>query len=98
MEAGRKPGRYKAAFMQPDCAACEFLDKCQLNELKRQPKRMLYFTLAQMDVARRRKLMKQAEQSDCNLRADVEATVRELSCRLDSGNLRVRGKSRSKQW
>ena len=94
VEAGRNPERYKAAFMQLDCTACDFLNKCQLNELKRQPKRMLYFTLAQMDIARRRQLMKQAEKSGCNLRAAVEATVREISCRLESGNLRVRGKFR----
>ncbi len=94
VEVGRNPGRYKAAFMQLDCTACEFLNQCQLNELKRQPKRMLYFTLAQMDIARRRQLMKQAKKSGCNLRAAVEATVREISCRLGNGNLRVRGKFR----
>jgi len=38
--------------------------------------------------------MKQARASGQNLRAAVEATVREISCRLNHANLRVRGQSR----
>ena len=94
VEAGRKEGRYKALFEQPICAACELSSKCKLETLKRQPKRVLYFTLAQVDLARRRQRMLLEKQSGRNLRSAVEASVREISCRLEHGKLRVRGKFR----
>ncbi len=94
VEAGRKEGRYKAIFEQPVCAACDLFAKCKMKTLKRQPKRVLYFTLAQVDLARRRQRMLLEKQSGRNLRSAVEATVREISCRLEHGKLRVRGKFR----
>jgi len=94
IKAGRKEGRYKAAFEPSICTTCKLLAKCKMKELKRQPKRVLYFTLAQVDLARRRQHMKMAKQSGRNLRSAVEATMREVSCRLEHGQLRVRGKFR----
>lgn len=94
VEAGRKEGRYKALFEQPICAACDLSSKCKLETLKRQPKRVLYFRLAEVDLARRRQRMLLEKQSGRNLRSAVEASVREISCRLEHGKLRVRGKFR----
>ncbi len=47
-----------------------------------------------MVVPRRRQRMKQALASGRNLRAAVEATVRELSCRFNNAKVRVRGQYR----
>ncbi len=94
VEVGRKEGRYKAVFEQSACAACNLFAKCKMKTLKRQPKRALYFTLAQVDLARRRQRMLLEKQSGRNLRSAVEASVREISCRLGHGKLRVRGKFR----
>lgn len=94
VEAGRKEGRYKALFEQSVCAACDLSSKCKMAALKRQPKRVLYFTLAEVDLARRRQRLQLEKQSGRNLRSAVEASVREISCRLEHGKLRVRGKFR----
>jgi len=95
VEKGSKEGRFKATFIEPECAICDLLAQCQMNTLKRQPqKRRLYFTLEQIRVAQRRQRMKQEKKSGRNLRSAVEATVREISCRLGHGRLRVRGKFR----
>jgi len=94
VEAGRKEGRYKAVFEQSACAVCDLFAKCKMKMLKRQPKRVLYFTLAQVELARRRQRMLLEKQSGRNLRSAVEASVREISCRLGHGKLRVRGKFR----
>lgn len=94
VEAGRKAGRYKATFMETACASCALLAHCQMKTLKRERGRRLYFTMAEASLARRRQRMKLERQSGRNLRSAVEATVREISCRLGHGRLRVRGKFR----
>ena len=91
---GRKPNRFLAVFSQSACLGCADHDRCPTEEKKRQPQRTLYFSLAQLIVARRRQRMKQAQASGRNLRAAVEATVREISCRFNNAQLRVRGQSR----
>lgn len=91
---GRKPNRFLAVFSQSECLGCADRDRCPTEEKKRQPQRTLYFSLAQLIVARRRQRMKQAQASGRNLRAAVEATVREISCRFNNAQLRVRGQSR----
>ncbi len=95
VEVGSKDGRYKATFTQLKCAPCDLLAQCHMMTLKRQPtKRRLYFTLAQVRLAQRRQRMKQEKKSGRNLRSAVEATVHEITCRLEHGKLRVRGKFR----
>jgi len=94
VEAGRKAGRYTATFMRSDCADCPLLARCQMRVLKRGGGRRLYFATADIYLARRRQRMMLEKKSGRNLRAAVEATVREISCRLGHGRLRVRGKFR----
>lgn len=94
VETGRKAGRYAATFRRSDCVDCLLLARCQIRVLKKTAGRRLYFTMAELTRARRRQRMKLARKSGRNLRSAVEATVREISCRLGHGRLRVRGKFR----
>lgn len=95
VEAGRKAGRYAATFRRSDCVDCLLLARCQMRVLKKTAGRRLYFTIAEVSLARRRQRMKLERKSGRNLRSAVEATVREISCRLGHGRLRVRGKFRT---
>lgn len=90
----RKAGRYTATFKCSDCADCPLLDSCPMRVLKQGGGRRLYFSAADLYLARRRQRMMLEKKSGRNLRAAVEATVREISCRLGHGRLRVRGKFR----
>ena len=90
----RKPGRYKAIFAQDGCAGCPLLEQCPTHLKKKRPQRSFYFTLNEIRVASRRRRMKQEKATGTNLRAAVEATVRQISCRLQHGHLRVRGHNR----
>ena len=94
VEAGRKVDRYTATFKRSDCADCPLLANCPMRILKRGGGRRLYFSTADIYLARRRQRMMLEKKSGRNLRAAVEATVREISCRLGHGRLRVRGKFR----
>ena len=94
VKAGRKAGRYTATFIRLDCVDCPLLARCQMRVLKKTAGRRLYFTMAEVSLARRRQRMKLERKSGRNLRSAVEATVREISCRLGHGRLRVRGKLR----
>ncbi|MFQ5401025.1 MAG: transposase [Anaerolineae bacterium] len=77
-----------------DCVDCPLLARCQMRVLKKTAGRRLYFTMAEVSLARRRQRMKLERESGRNLRSAVEATVREISCRLGHGRLHVRGKFR----
>lgn len=92
--AGRKADRYTATFERSDCAACPLLANCPMRVLKRGGSRRLYFATADIYLAHRRQRMILEKKSGRNLRAAVEATVHEISCRLGHGRLRVRGKFR----
>jgi len=94
VKAGRKADRYTATFKRSDCADCPLLPNCSMRILKRGGGRRLYFATADIYLARRRQRMMLEKKSGRNLRAAVEATVREISCRLGHGRLRVRGKFR----
>ncbi len=94
IDAARNEGRYTATFEQSDCAGCPLLARCQMRVLKKTADRRLYFSIEDTRLARRRQRMAAERKSGRNLRSAVEATVREISCRLEHGRLRVRGKFR----
>ncbi|MCK5919616.1 MAG: transposase, partial [Methylococcales bacterium] len=91
LAVGRKEGRFIARLTETVCLECA----TQHGTTKRtgQMAVVLYFSRANIMLALRRQRLWAALRSDRNPRAAVEATVRELTCRLDSGRLRVRG-----QW
>ena len=94
VETGRQAGRLTATFNRSDCVNCPLLPRCQMRPLKKKKGRRLYFSVTDIYLARRRQRMKVEKESGRNLRAAVEATVHEISCRLEHGRLRVRGKFR----
>ena len=94
IDAARGEGRYTATFEQSDCAGCPLLARCQMRVLKKTADRRLYFSIEETRLARRRQRMAVERKSGRNLRSAVEATVREISCRLEHGRLWVRGKFR----
>ena len=94
VEAGRKANRYTATFRRSDCSDCPLLANCPMRVLKQGGGRRLYFATADIYLAHRRQRMMLEKKSGRNLRAAVEATVHEISCRLGHGRLRVRGKFR----
>jgi len=94
VEAGRTEERLSATFSRSDCADCPLLARCEMRVLKKTDGRRLYFSVAAVHLARRRQRMKVERKSGRNLRSAVEATMHEISCRLEHGRLRVRGKFR----
>ena len=94
VETGRTAERLSATFSRSDCVDCPLLARCEMRVLKKIDGRRLYFSVAAIHLARRRQRMKVERQSGRNLRSAVEATMHEISCRLEHGRLRVRGKFR----
>ncbi len=94
VDAARGEERYTATFKHSDCADCPLLARCQMRVLKKTAGRRLYFSIEGIRLARRRQRMEEERKSGRNLRSAVEATVREISCRLEHGRLQVRGKFR----
>lgn len=94
VEAGRKAERLSVTFSRSDCVDCPLLARCEMRVLKKTEGRRLYFSVAAVHLARRRQRMKVERKSGRNLRSAVEATMHEVSCRLEHGRLRVRGKFR----
>ena len=92
--AGRKAERLVATFDHSDCLDCPLLARCQMRVLKKEAGRRLYFSVADVQLAQRRQRMRAERNSGRNLRSAVEATMHEISCRLEHGHLRVRGKFR----
>ncbi len=94
VEAGRTAERLSATFSPSDCVDCPMLARCEMRVLKKTDGRRLYFSVAAVHLARRRQRLKVERKSGRNLRSAVEATMHEISCRLEHGRLRVRGKFR----
>jgi len=94
VETGRTVENLMATFSRSDCVDCPLLARCAMRVLKKTDGRRLYFSVAAVHLARRRQRMKLERKSGRNLRSAVEATMHEISCRLEHGRLRVRGKFR----
>ena len=94
VEAGRTAKSLSVTFSRSDCVDCPLLARCTMRVLKKTDGRRLYFSVAAVHLARRRQRMKVERKSGRNLRSAVEATMHEISCRLEHGRLRVRGKFR----
>lgn len=85
---------FVAHFELDDCQTCPYAKDCPAKPGKRDPRRHLRFTQAQAHVAQRRK-RNQIQLEECqNLRAAVEATVRQVKHPFPGGKLPVRGQFR----
>lgn len=92
--AGRKEGRYRAAFDSSGCESCPLRDQCPTEPLKRRPQNVLRFSQQDVNVALRRQRCADERASKRHLRPAVEATVRAVKHPFGNGKVPVRGKPR----
>jgi hypothetical protein len=92
VEPGRTTG-YLARFDAAVCECCPFHleDRCRAKPQKRIPCFSLSFTQREVNWARRRRRHLAFQQEEVNLRAAVEATIREIKHPFRDGKLSVRG-------
>jgi len=85
---------FVAHFAEDGCGACPFADICPARPGKRDERWHLRFTQSQCNSSQRRRHSKAHLQEGRNLRAAVEATVREVKHHFPASKLPVRGKFR----
>ena len=85
---------FVAHFAQETCQTCPFSKACPAKPGKRDPRHRLRFTQAQVNVAQRRRRSQIHLEEGRNLRAAVEATVRQVKHPFPAGKLPVRGQFR----
>ena len=85
---------FVAHFTQDTCQTCPFSKACPARPGKRDPRHRLRFTQAQTNVAQRRRRSQIHQEEGRNLRAAVEATVRQVKHPFPAGKLPVRGQFR----
>jgi hypothetical protein len=93
---GSKRKGFVAHFDPTVCMACPCYQagQCPVRAGKRDPRMRLYFSQAQAQVSQRRRLAAAYQQEGRNLRAAVEATMREVKHPFPAGKLPVRGRIR----
>ena len=82
---------FVAHFDDKVCETCPFFEKCPVNRGKRDTRFHLRFTQNQVNMSQRRQRSMIHQEEGRNLRAAVEATVREVKHRFPAGKLPVRG-------
>ncbi len=83
--------RYRAHFDAGECSACPFADKCPTLELKSKPRRALSFDERDVEIARRRQRIAQAQQAGINLRVPIESAIASIKQPFNYDQLPVRG-------
>jgi len=85
---------FVAHFEEDVCQACPFLEKCPAQRGKRDARFHLRFSQQQVNMSQRRKRSQMHLQEGRNLRAAVEATVRQVKHPFPASKLPVRGRFR----
>ena len=85
---------YVAHFGNEVCQACPLVQKCPAQRGKRDPRWHLRFSQEQANVSQRRRRSLIHQKEGRNLRAAVEATVRQVKHPFPAGKLPVRGQFR----
>lgn len=85
---------FVAHFEAEVCKTCPFEPKCPAQRGKRNPHWHLRFTQEQANVSKRRRRSLAYQKEGQNLRAAVEATVRQVKHPFPAGKLPVRGRFR----
>lgn len=85
----KTPKRYKAEFNLKICANCELKDKCFAKENKQN--RVYYFNERDYLFRKRKREIEKIPEERRKLRSNVEATVKEFTCRMPGKKLKVRG-------
>ncbi|MGB5846026.1 MAG: transposase [Anaerolineales bacterium] len=96
VKMGSKRKGFVAHFDEAVCQACQFSQtgQCPARPGKRDVRFHLYFSQQQAQVSQRRRRSAAKKKEGRNLRAAVEATVREVKHPFPAGKLSVRGKFR----
>ena len=96
VKMGSKRKGFVAHFDEAVCQACPFSQtgQCPARPGKRDVRFRLYFSQQQAQVSQRRRRSAAKKKEGRNLRAAVEATVREVKHPFAAGKLPVRGKFR----
>jgi len=85
---------FVAHFEAETCQGCPFLQKCPTHKGKRDPRFHLRFSQQQVNMSQRRRRSQTHQQEGRNLRAAVEATVRQVKHPFPASKLPVRGQFR----
>jgi hypothetical protein len=85
---------FVAHFEAQVCQACHFLQKCPTQRGKRDARFHLRFSQQQVNMSQRRRRSQTHLQEGRNLRAAVEATVRQVKHPFPASKLPVRGRFR----
>jgi hypothetical protein len=89
VEATRTPKQWKAEFDKSICAECPLAGQCPTTHGK--AARRWYFTPAEADRQARWRRWEALPEGRKTLRANVEATIKEMKGAMDGGKLPVRG-------
>jgi hypothetical protein len=85
---------FVAHFEAEGCQTCPFLDKCPAQRGKRDLRLHLRFNQQQVNMSQRRRRSLTHQEEGRNLRAAVEATVRQVKHPFPASKLPVRGRFR----
>lgn len=94
VQSGSQKKGFVAHFESVNCQTCPFAAACPTQPGKRDPRRHLRFTQATVNVSQRRRRSQIYQKEGRNLRAAVEATVRQVKHPFPAGKLPVRGQFR----
>ncbi|HAF48734.1 MAG TPA: hypothetical protein DCL08_05770, partial [Anaerolineaceae bacterium] len=94
VQSSSRKKSFVAHFDEERCRTCPYSSVCPAKPGKRDPRRHLRFTQAQANVAQRRRRSQIHLKEGRNLRAAVEATVRQVKHPFPAGKLPVRGQFR----
>jgi hypothetical protein len=92
-QSSQKKG-FVAHFETEVCQTCPFLQKCPAQRGERDPRWHLRFSQEQANVSQRRRRSLAHQEEGRNLRAAVEATVRQVKHPFPASKLPVRGRFR----
>ena len=96
---GKNAKRRKAVFSYEKCLQCPLKDKCRakISGVKiNRPKRTWYFAEEKIRLHKRLQNINQIPEDRRKLRANVEATVKEVKRGIKNGKVRIRGQKRIK--
>lgn len=94
VELSNQKKSFVARFELDSCQTCPHSEACPAKPGKRDPRRKLPFTQTQVNVAQRRRRSQTQLKEGQNLRAAVEATVRQVKHPFPASKLPVRGQFR----
>lgn len=95
-QSERARTRFKACFDKTICAVCQHREHCPAIEQKHS--RVFYFNHDDYLRSKRFQIVQKIPKERRTLRNNVEATVKEFTCKTKNGKLRVRGTFKTKMY